>query len=571
MSAINFNTANQTYRQLLGNGLVYNVPRFQRDYSWTEEEWDDLWADIQNLFQPDGEDVHYMGYLVLQSSNNKKFDIIDGQQRLTTLSIFTLALLKNFNYLIENNIDPENNRKRQEQLRSTFIGYLDPVTLIPQSKLTLNRNNNNFYQNYLVPLQKLPLRNLKATEHQMRKAFEWFDNKIKQEYSIKNDGAVLASLLDQLSDKLFFTVINVTDELNAYKVFETLNARGVKLSSTDLLKNYLFSVVHKETKDDLELNHLDEKWEQLVGKLGSESFPEFLRAHWNSRYKLVRSAELFKTIRSKITNRQQVFELVREMESDADIYVALSKPEDDLWKGKPEQKQYIEDLKMFQVRQLYPLILSGYRKLGEKDFTVLLRSCSIITFRYNVIGNLPTNDQERVYTSVAEQLHNDKLMTIQAVLESLKTIYPRDDSFYAAFCEKQLKTTLLRNKKIVRYILFKIESMLVQMPLDPDNELYNIEHILPESPEAGWEEFTDNDAELFVYRLGNMTLMQASENRSIGNSSYEIKRPVFEKSIFEITKRIANDYREWGMEQISHHQKWMANKAKTIWRISQFD
>src|SRR6056297_734576 len=162
MSAINFNTANQTYRQLMGNGLVYRVPRFQRDYSWTDQEWDDLWVDIQELLSPEGEPAHYMGYLVLQSHNNKAFDIIDGQQRITTLSLFVLALLNNLKKLIDEGVDPENNQKRADQLRNSFIGYLDPVSLVPTSKLTLNRNNDSFYQNYIVPLQKLPNRNLKA-------------------------------------------------------------------------------------------------------------------------------------------------------------------------------------------------------------------------------------------------------------------------------------------------------------------------------------------------------------------------------------------------------------------------
>ena len=95
MSAINFNTSNQTYRQLIGNGMQYHVPRFQRDYSWTDEEWEELWADIQDTMSPDGEPAHYMGYLVLQSNNQKNFYVIDGQQRLTTLSILALAVLKN--------------------------------------------------------------------------------------------------------------------------------------------------------------------------------------------------------------------------------------------------------------------------------------------------------------------------------------------------------------------------------------------------------------------------------------------------------------------------------------------
>jgi len=90
---MNFNTTNSTFRQLLGNGMTYQVPRFQRDYSWTADEWDDLWQDIVGLFDEDPEQAHYMGYLVLQSSDSKDFDIIDGQQRITTLSVMILAAL----------------------------------------------------------------------------------------------------------------------------------------------------------------------------------------------------------------------------------------------------------------------------------------------------------------------------------------------------------------------------------------------------------------------------------------------------------------------------------------------
>ena len=98
-------------------------------------------------------------------------------------------------------------------------------------------------------------------------------------------------------DRLFFTVITVTDELNEFKVFETLSARGVRLSATDLLKNYLFSVVARGGAHESEITSLESRWESIVGLLGSESLPEFPRVYWNSRHRLVRKADLFKTIR----------------------------------------------------------------------------------------------------------------------------------------------------------------------------------------------------------------------------------------------------------------------------------
>jgi len=569
MTVMNFNTANQTYRQLMGNGLIYSVPRFQRDYSWTDQEWEDLWADILDLLTPDGEDAHYMGYLVLQSKDSKNFDIIDGQQRLTTLSILALSVLAHLELLAEKNVDADNNRLRQEQLRNSFIGYLDPVSLVPRSKLNLNRNNNSFFQNHLVPLQKLPQRGLKATEHLMRKAFEWFNDRIKQEYGDRNDGATIAGILDSLADKLFFTVITVTDELNAYKVFETLNARGVRLSSTDLLKNWLFSVVHHENSDEYELDSLDERWEILVSKLGSESFPDFLRTHWNSRNRFVRHADLFKTMRANVLHRKHVFELIRSMESDADFYVALSSHEDQLW--KPTERKYIEELRMFNVRQLYPLLMAAWRSCERQDFTDVLRACTIISFRYNVIGNLPTHEQERSYTSVAEQISKGKLKSFYDILVAMRSIYPDDEAFSNAFGDKQLKTTQSRNKRIVRYILFKLEAFFSGTEYDFDSDRYNIEHILPEHPENNWEQFSDRDYEQSVYRLGNMTLMNTAANRDAGNASYEEKRPRYAESEMMLTKKIAEENQNWTIERIGNRQRWMAKQAKTIWRISQLD
>ena len=129
-----------------------------------------------------------------------------------------------------------------------------------------------------------------------------------------------------MSDRLFFTVFTVADELNAYKVFETLNARGVRLSATDLLKNYLFSILHRDGSHEHELKVLDDRWERIVNRLGAESLPDFLRVHWISRHTSVRQSELFKTIRSSVSARRQVFVLLQTMEEDVDTYLAFTQP-----------------------------------------------------------------------------------------------------------------------------------------------------------------------------------------------------------------------------------------------------
>lgn len=569
MSATNFQTENNTYRKLIGNGLTYRIPRFQRDYSWTEDEWEDLWADILGTVQEGGEPAHYMGYLVLQSEDDKRFDVIDGQQRLTTLTLIVLAALKNLKRLVDEKLQPEQNQRRLEQIRQTYIGYLDPVTLVSRTKLTLNRNNDSYFQTYLVPLGHLPQRGFRASEHALRQAFKWFEKKVR-EHARKaggDEGVALASLVETMSDRLFFTVISVTDELNAFKVFETLNARGVRLSSTDLLKNYLFSVLHRATDHVHEMQALEDRWEAMVTRLGSESFPDFLRVHWISRRTFVRQSELFKTIRGKVTSREAVFELLRGMEEDMDTYLGLTNPEASQW--SPDLRLHAQKLRMFSVRQPFALIVAGHRKLPGADFAILLKACVTISFRYNVIGSQPTNEQERVYYAAAQKLSSGEITSAAQVLDALKPVYPSDEAFKAAFADKVIRTTNSRNLRIVRYVLCALEKQTNGSEPDFESDAFNVEHVLPQNPGAGWDAFSDEEADAMTYRLGNMALMAKGANKDVGNAPFATKKPVLAASAFELTRNIAQDNADWRPERIAARQKGLAKLATSVWRVAQ--
>ncbi len=569
MAATNFKTENNTFRKLIGNGLTYRIPRFQRDYSWTHEEWEDLWMDLQGTLKADGESAHYMGYLVLQSTDDKTFDVIDGQQRLTTISIVVLAILKNIKRLIDAGNDAESNQRRMEQIRQTYVGYLDPVTLVARPKLTLNRNNNNYFQTYLVPLGHLPQRGFRASEHSLRKAFEWFDKRIADHLRLGsgNEGMRLAQLVEDISDRLFFTVITVTDELNAYKVFETLNARGVRLSATDLLKNYLFSVLDRGGETDHELRHLEDRWEAIVGRLQSENFPDFLRVHWNSRRSFARQADLFKTIRAQVGNPEAVFRLLREMEEDLDTYLALSSPEPSEW--PKEDKHWVGVLKTFRVRQPFPLLLAAKRAFDGADFTGLLRATVVISMRFNVIGSQSTGEQERKYNEVAERVANGELTRLGPTLQLLRSVYPDDTAFRNSFAEKSIRTTDSRNNRVVRFILCAIEAHVSNQVHDFASDAFNIEHVLPQNAPDNWGRIGNDDAEALVYRLGNMTLLQSGVNRALGNGEYVQKRETYRQSGFVITQRLGNENADWTPERIAARQNWMASQATAIWRVDQ--
>ena len=563
---MNFNTTNNTFRQLMGNGPSYRVPQFQRDYSWGPDEWDDLWHDLVELFSEDPEPVHYLGYLVLQSTDNRTFDIIDGQQRMTTLSLLMLAAVSHLTDMAAAGAADDPELRRADQLRANYIGYLDPVSLVPRSKLTLNRNNDRFYQDYLIPLERLPQRGLNASEHLLRRAFPWFKDRIS-EWS-GSDGRAAASFVDAAVDKLFVTVITVTDELNAFKVFETLNARGVRLSATDLLKNYLFSVVSRNGAHETDIRSLESRWEEIVGLLGSKGFPEFLRVFWNSRNRLVRKADLFKTIRGEIRNRADAYALIRDMDRNARMYAALRSAEDSSW-SKAEHDS-LSQLQMFDVRQPLALLLAAFERMSDDDrsgFGRLLRATAVVSFRYNVICGRQSNEQEREYNRIACALSNHQLNGAADTIRELRRVYPEDDEFRAAFADRELRTTSSRNKKVARFLLFRLERQLSAQDFDFESSKYDIEHVLPERPNANWDQFNDQQRESFTYRLGNLTLLSASRNRDLGNAGFAEKRSAYSESEFIISHKLAEEYDTWTVEKIRSRQSWMARQATGVWRV----
>jgi uncharacterized protein with ParB-like and HNH nuclease domain len=170
-------TRTANFGELIGNGKIYKVPPFQRDYSWQKENWEDLWQDILTL-HANSNASHYMGALVLQSSrdSDKAFTIIDGQQRLATLSIVAIAVIEKIRQLVLKKVDPENNQARQEILKRTYLGDKDPRSLRYSSKLFLNEINDDFYQSNLINNLRQPrnIRALKKSNQLLWQAFEYF-------------------------------------------------------------------------------------------------------------------------------------------------------------------------------------------------------------------------------------------------------------------------------------------------------------------------------------------------------------------------------------------------------------
>ena len=315
------------------------------------------------------------------------------------------------------------------------------------------------------------------------------------------------------------------------------------------------------------MRDLETRWENIVERLQSENFPDFLRVHWNSRHKSARQTDLFKTIRAGITSRSDVFQLLRDMEEDLDTYLALSSPEPSEW--SQDDKQLAGALKTFRVKQPFSLLLAARRVLNVADFTGLLRATMVISLRYNVIGAYGTGEQERTYNSVGERIAKGELRWLVPILSAMRVIYVDDRQFRTAFSEKSIRTTDARNNRVVRFILCALEKHVTGQDYSFTSDAFGIEHVLPQNAPDGWGGFSNDEAGSLVYRLGNMTLLQTGINRDAGIAEFAAKRILYEQSGFGITKKLGQDNAEWTPERIAAWQNWMANQATSIWRIDQ--
>lgn len=550
------NTSNDTFSRLMGNGLHYEVPKYQRDYAWDKEQWSDFWYDLMQMIEEN--DSHYMGYLVLQTIDDRNYQIIDGQQRLTTICILILAVVDTLRKLPGTEKEQNDNQKRAANIHSTYIGNMDMLTLTSVNKLVLNRNNDHFYRTYLSSLQEMPKRGLKISEKLLKSAFETFKVYIESKYKTAE---TLILFIDKLVNNIFFTVITVTDELNAFKVFETLNARGVQLSSSDLLKNYIFSVANTHGLHHIRLDELEHIWAEIADILKEFQISEYLRFYWNSTHKTVRKNQLYKTIRNEIKTPEKAFALLRDMRKKADIFMALRSPDDEMWRNHQDISENIGLLKLFNVIQPLPLLMSAYSNLSEKEFSSLLAKIVVISFRYNVICGKNPNELESAYNKLTLDINKTKSYKIEDIKIG---IYISDEEFEQTFTYKEFIYSS-RNNQIAKYILAKIEKFESGASVDITNS--TLEHILPDNPNDTWQ-WDDVKIQQFHYRLGNMTLLEAVKNRDLGNISFSEKKAIYKKSTVPMTCAIGNsDSEEWTERHIEQRQKNMASKAKGIWKI----
>ena len=562
----------KNFQSIMSESRKLKIPQYQRDYSWNEEQWEELWNDI--LKGKKNKNKHYMGAMVFISRRDNILEIVDGQQRLTTIAIIIHSVIKLINELVINDIEKSENLERINIIRS-YIGKKSSKDLIWENKLELNEENNKFYNTYIMNFEqseKLPLK-ISSSNKLLLNCQSYFYNKILEYANIKdlikitqNKLYKIMELVEYIVENLIFVKIVATSELSAYTIFETLNDRGIDLSITDLLKNYLLSLFGRKQEQKFAKN----RWDGIVQKVELKNFPMFLRYYWMIDNKALKKDELFRSIREKIKDRKTALEFLKELDEYADIFSALQDETSSYWNDKNSLKVIVSYLHILKVKQCYPLLMVSLSKMDRKYLFNIFKACENVLFRYLTICGKNPNALEDVFNKICNKINKGDIKDYNGIKNELKNINVKDEEFLNDFIIKSINTK--GNQRIAKYILIKINTSLSTDKIDiniNDNNL-TLEHILPENPNEKWKKiFNEDEISEYIYRLGNFTLLSQKRNQSIANAEFSDKIEVYGKSDIALTKNIEHYYKdkEWNMDSINNRQQHMGKIAKEIWKI----
>lgn len=534
------------------------VPQYQRSYSWESTEVNDLWTDLidnwtaENTAQLTFADPYFLGTIVTVPGKIEAPRIVlDGQQRLATLTILFAAIRDALTEL-----NDEQAKAQAEKLQALMI---DKKGVDAGYQLTLNTEDAAFFRDLVQtypPVRPAPTlkshRRIKRAKTILLKSVQ----DLISSASTRGEKSTLLQLLWQaIAEKIEIVNVSVGNEEDAARVFELLNARGLVLSLSDLLRNLLITRAG-DNKAEVAGN-----WDTFIHDFKGVDLSPFLRYSWMSRHGYISSGRsAYRTIKSEIDRLKiSSSDYIAELAHDSAIFQMLN--EQDVIDRKDRRKSdLIFGFSVMRLRQAIPLLFVVLSKYPS-EFVRTLERINALTFRFSVVGTSPAQ-LEDPYVKLAIQLRENDFTPSQAsakITDVLAPLVPSDESF----AEKFLELSESRSR-MQQYVLWELERVAgkheVFVLADPTT--VNVEHIYPQDAET-----KAPTLEPLVDYIGNLTLLFNVDNKALSNKVFEEKVGVYAQSEVELTRDIANRYSTWDETALRDRQRLLASYAVRAWKF----
>lgn len=587
--------------QTLLSDNFFTIPAFQRDYVWDDKNVEAYFNDIYESFD-DGKSEYYLGNIVLAKEQDIRWAIVDGQQRLTTTSLFIKSFMS---FIKKYKMDDDKIVKKLYSVLEEMIQDFDTQTKQDLNRISfLYEENREFMEElYTSEYEDIKLfkhRNLSKSQHNLFNAYILLFTLIEKNFYEKN--SELSDFLSYFMNSVLFSVVSTDDLGNALFIFQTLNDRGVGLAPTDLLKNLLL-MNDKHNKTD----QIVKRWKEFIdtieegSKLNQNIKPDrFLRHYLMAKVgkhdlKVTDVFEYIQSHQKALNIEENPLVFLADIQKRAKCYV-------NYYQGIGRNGDLLESLEnMRELRFMSQLLLLMFAdKMPEEFFTDFCQRLENLLFAYTISGKL-TKEFESLFCKWAS-----KISTIDS------------DEAYNAFISKDFEPEFKEQKVLFynnflilsqrgqtqyrqRYILAKLDQILEHAVAGNQKttrkEIVNankeIEHILPQTPEddlrqefeAGLDE--EETYEDYVIKFGNLTLLPKAVNIIASNHFFENKRDEYlgENQSFKLTRAICADlklgentklnkilnyaeiakFQTWDKDSIIKRQEQLAKLALLVW------
>jgi uncharacterized protein with ParB-like and HNH nuclease domain len=554
----------KTVSDLFSGDRQYIIPLFQRPYSWEKKQWEALWSDVEELLKSDNEsNEHFFGPIVTQPTKYPPTDVeqyllIDGQQRLTTLSLVLIALRER---LKEFDADAEKRDYLVKQINKysdNDVGTRCDYKILPTTTL----NDRDIY----MKLVKTGSVGQFSANRPMVQAYNFFAQKVRR---VVINVSKAEELFVIIRKKLALVAIELDPAENPYTVFETLNYRGSPLKQTDLIRNYLFMLIDDEEKQN---QVHDEHWKPVADYFGekevrkSHTFNDFFRYFLTARaQRLIKDTELYSDVK-KTVKKEDLDDFWTQMYWAFDRYLRFVSPERET---HPMLQKRLRRLKLIDVTVHFPLMLSLFdeyetggitaEQLAECLFAVetfLVRDVSYRSKSQGLNKEFPS-----IYRKAKNLMETDFVSALKTAMGNI-SYYRNDDRFKSGLLDNPLFNS---SKYLVKMMLGTIEEHLSGKELAYED--WDLDTMMPESLTPAWRgTLTPEDkiyANTYVPTLGNLILVPKGWQHSLRTFGEKKSALCFEGGL-KTNQYFANLTR-WDVQAIKDRSLALAEIALKVW------
>lgn len=527
--------------QVFAPGKSYEVPMFQRGYSWTREEVEQLLDDLQNALKS-GEGDYFLGALVLRPQLGGGTVIIDGQQRLATLTILLAVLRDRLGELGAT-------EDAQEVQRDIW-----PIRFGEKLERIVKLRDPDDHE-FRTSIQDFPPQPVAGSHSLLAKVHQLIASRVRG--SGTDDGQPFLRdecirWINFVRDAIRFVLIEVNDEVSAYTVFETLNDRGLDLAVEDLLRNHL---CHKSRSEEEAKSEVMPLWEEMIRVLREADVRPsvFLRHYWMSQWEPVTKQSLYREYRRyiesmKLKPKQFAQSLLASARAYAEIVESrLNEP----------ASEHLHNLAELGATQCLPFLLAVYEsKTHKKCFAEAAHLAESLTVLYSVLGDKNPNRLERKYSEWARAIRKST-NTFDGIREEASLL--PDAAVISQTLEKDPPREF--SPAEAKFLLRKItkHELSGELELPKSRKAIHVDHVTARRPAAGV-------AISYPDRLGNLTLLLSTWNQAMSNKPFADKKVRYRDSKIPMTSRLAA-FENFGEAEMREREKEFARIAQEIWHF----